>query len=183
MIRIQFSHSGKLAEFAASKRAAIMGAQSEFITDVQQIVLTQQVRERFAGKDRFGQAMPPRRRPRKDGAAGAVLSPHGGASRTLAGFFVKVEIRPGGWRLLAGYSDEHGPFPDRGPGVRTLIYHAQGIRTRTGIVKRDVLGISPTTKGLIRREFGETPKRIARARSGSSGFRGLVGRLVAWARG
>lgn len=82
------------------------------------------------GVDVTGERMPGRLHPRSDSATGRVLVPHWSDSR------FETQLRWAG-------GDDGAVLWWKSPWARIVIYHAEGIPTKSGLVVRDVIGLSP----------------------------------------
>jgi hypothetical protein len=102
--------------------------------DVRDELIAGNRRDRLAALDRHGRRMPPRKRPRADGARGPVMSPHHTRSRVIANYQARVTISSQGWRVESGWIGD----------VEWLAYHAAG--TVRGAPVRDVIGVTPETR-------------------------------------
>jgi hypothetical protein len=98
--------------------------------------------DRLRGVDGYGRPMPPRKKPRRDGANGDVMAPHGTASQTITRFFTKVSNSLNGWTMKVGWKD-----------CPWIVYHAQG-RVK-GAPIRDIMHVSPKTWAVVRKHFRE----------------------------
>jgi hypothetical protein len=101
-------------------------------------------RARLAAIDRFGRRMPPRQKPRRDGARGPVMAPHHTRSRVIANYQARVTVSRWGWQVTAGWTGD----------VPWIRYHAEG--RVIGAPIRDVMGVDPTTH----REVMDTIRRM-----------------------
>jgi len=85
-----------------------------------------------------------------------VLIPFGDRSDAIRGFFAKVSRR---WGIFGAYRIRVGISS---PKADIFVYHARGIRTRAGIIKRNILGITPKLRsrwlGEIARFVREGPR-------------------------
>lgn len=89
------------------------------------------------GVDVTGAKMPGRLHPRDDHATGRVLIPHWSDSR------FETQLRWAG-------GDDGAVLWWKAPWARIVIYHAEGIPTKSGLVVRDVIGLAPESVDRVR---------------------------------
>jgi hypothetical protein len=89
------------------------------------------------------------------GKTGKTLAPFDEWSRSVDLFAAQVDVLSSGremtLQLSAGWEARgvHVRGPDGVDGLEVLRYHARGIRTKRGLVIRDILGPSPNMKQLV----------------------------------
>lgn len=91
--------------------------------------------------DARGKALLPRLDPRADGANGPPLSPHRAESRTAKWLRSSVGLKAGS--VTCWWSHGWG---------KVLGYHRAGIRSRVGLRRRDVIGLTPAGEKKVRDE-------------------------------